>query len=78
MKDDEKDIRFRDECAMRFMEALLARKESATMLNTIIENYHKPEYQNDIDYYYSKAERLAHISYKLADIMRKARLASFK
>jgi len=78
MKDDEKDIRFRDECAMRILTALLSRDDAKTAVNTM---YCNAWPEGNKDWYKDGAERMemwVRMSYKIADMMRRARLASFE
>lgn len=75
--DDDNDIKFRDQCAIQILQAIIIRKGNAdSTINGLIENIDKDSDYSD--FCFKKIEKYARISYKIADIMRKARIASFK
>ena len=78
MSDSDDDIKFRDQATMRFMEALISRKDSDAIINGIIENIDIKNQDDYVDYCFKRIDLFARISYMFADSMRKARLASFE
>lgn len=75
---DEDDIKFRDQCAREIMHSLLSRKDSDSTVNGLLENIDNPKNKDYVDYCLKRMDLYARVSYKIADIMRKARLATFK
>lgn len=74
----DEDLRFRDECAIQVLQALLTRDEAKATFNLMYENLENKEHPDWYKEGERRMEKLTVISYKIADMMRKARIASFK
>lgn len=80
---DDSDIKFRDQCAIQVMGALLNQmeflvKQHTGYKSTPISKILMYNWEMDQKDFEQTTDRLARFSYKIADSMRKARLASFK
>jgi hypothetical protein len=78
MKMSDEDLRFRDQCAMQILQALLSREESKTAVNLMVTNLNNKEHPDWYKEGERRMEEFVTVSYKIADMMRKARIASFK
>lgn len=72
------DIRFRDNCAIQILQAYINKdKDHSSITGDFLDRYdHEEAFHRE--YAYKSMERLIRASYKIADMMRKARLAVFE
>jgi hypothetical protein len=74
----DEDLRFRDQCAIQILQALLTRDDSKSAINLMVQNLNSKTHPDWYEEGEKRMEVLATVSYKIADMMRKARIASFK
>ena len=75
--DDEKPLELRDQLAIQILQAMLCNEDSKDFINHYFQHWNN-ESNNWKDSMAERAENRIRAAYKLADMMRKVRMAAFE